>query len=80
MEKAGKHNKTNGLFNICKRKHYKTNGFLTFVSENTVKPMVFNICKRKLNKTNGFLTFLSENTVKPTVFHVFSVLDQTRPR
>ena len=41
--------------NTIERTRNKTNVCSTFVSDNTVKPMVF-------------LTFLSENTVKPMVF------------
>ena len=35
----------------------KTNAFKTFLSENTVKPIIFNTFERKHRKTNGFSHF-----------------------
>ena len=49
-------------------KHYKTNGFLTFLNEKVRNQWFCNICERKHNKTNGFVTLSSENAIKPMVF------------
>ena len=57
---------------VFQRKHNKTNGFSTFVSENTINQWFFNPFERKHYKTNGFSMFFSENTIKPMVFQRFS--------
>ena len=59
------------VFQYLKQKHSKTNGFSTFLNENTIKHMFFYIFKRKQNKTIGFSTFLSENRLRPLVFIIF---------